>query len=421
MSTIFIKNAKLINPSNQYHNQLVNLVIENGIISQISNKPIATTQTQAKLISYDNLHVSFGWFDPCVSLGEPGFEQRETIDNGLKVAELSGFTGIGLQPNTAPILDNLSGINFVKNKAVNYGCKIYPFGALTKGAKGTDLADLNDMSLAGAIAFGDYKKSLENSNLIKIALQYGHTLDVIISFFTEDHYLKSKGVVHEGIQSTLLGLKSYSDIAESISLSKHLALIEYTGARAHFPFITSSKSIQLIKEAKEKGLPISCSTAIPHLFLSDKYLESFDTRYKIIPPLRDEKTKNDLVKAVNQGIIDFVCSDHNPIEIENKKIEFDHALEGSIGLESAFGSLNSLFSIEKTIEILTNGWACFNILKPEISIGQKANLTLFNPTTQWVFEKKSILSKSKNSAFLQQQLKGKAIGILNDNKLVLNN
>jgi dihydroorotase len=217
-----------------------------------------------------------------------------------------------------------------------------------------------------------------------------------------------------------LGLKGIPNLAEELQVARNLFLLEYTGGKMHIPTISTVKSVQLIKEAKAKGLHVTCSVAVHHLVLTDEKLESFDTRYKVSPPLRTEIDRLALIEGIKNGTIDMITSDHNPIDIEHKKMEFDLAKNGTIGLESAFGALQTVLPLEIIIAKLTAGKIFFSIPNQNIEEGKKAQLTLFNPNENSVFGKENILSKSKNSAFLGSKMKGKVYGIFNEGKLVLN-
>jgi dihydroorotase len=225
-------------------------------------------------------------------------------------------------------------------------------------------------------------------------------------------------MVNEHLNATLLGLKGIPSLAESLQVARDLYILEYTGGRLHIPTISTLESVQLIKQAKKKGLQVSCSVSINNLTLTDKVLESFDTNYKLMPPLRTPQDIKALKKALTDGTIDMVTSDHNPIDIEHKKIEFDHAKYGSIGLESCFGALQKVTNLETAIQALTQQ-PVFNISQVSIAQGQKANITLFDPTLKWVFEKEHIISSSKNAAFLGQPLLGRAYGIINNSQVLL--
>ncbi|MGV3696700.1 dihydroorotase [Flavobacterium sp.] len=415
---LIIRKATIIDPKGPFHSQTVDVKITKGIIEEIGNSLLNIENHQE--FHHDNLHISEGWFDTSVSLGEPGFEDRETISNGLTVAAKSGFTAIALQPNSYPIIDNQSQVHFVKQKASDSVTELYPIGALTKGSEGKDLAELYDMKNAGAIAFGDYNRSLANANLMKIALQYTQDFDGLVIAYSQDENIRGNGVANEGIVSTRLGLKGIPNLAEELIVARNLFLLEYTGGKLHIPTISTAKSAILIKEAKKKGLNVSCSVAVHNLVLSDEKLDGFDTRYKVTPPLRNETDRQALIAAVSDNTIDCITTDHNPMDIENKKMEFDLAKNGSIGLESAFGALQTVLPLEKIIEKLTFGKQIFNIESQEIKIGSKASFSLFTTTEDWTFQKENILSKSKNSAFLGQPMKGRVIGVYNQGKLIIN-
>ena len=414
---LILKAARIIDTKNPLHNQVVDIKISNGIIQKIASNIEKTEGFEE--IRLDNLHVSQGWFDTSISLGEPGFEDRETIANGLQVTAKSGFTGIALQPNSYPIVDNQSQIHFVKQKANGFATELFPIGALTQKSEGNDLAELFDMKNAGAVAFGDYNKSLDNANLLKISLQYTQDFDGLVIAFSQDNSIKGKGMVNEGIVSTMLGLKGIPSLAEELIIARNLFILEYTGGKLHIPTISSAKSVALIKEAKAKGLQVTCSVAVHNLILIDKEIEGFDTRYKVLPPLRTEEDRKALISGILDHTIDCITSDHNPIDIENKKMEFDKAKYGTIGLESAFGALQTILPTEIIIEKLIAGRTIFSQETISITEGQKANITLFNPEGESIFTKENILSKSKNSAFLGTKTKGKVYGIYNQGKLVL--
>ena len=414
---LIIREATIIDSKSPFHNQMVDVKIKSGTIEKIGSK--IPNENGFEEIKLENLHLSQGWFDSSVSFGEPGYEERETIANGLNVAAKSGFTAVALQPNSFPIIDNQAQINFVKNKAKGAATELYPIGAFTKDSEGKDMAELFDMKNAGAIAFGDYNKDIDNANLLKIGLQYVQDFDGLLIAYSQDANIKGNGVVNEGVVSTRLGLKGNPNLAEELQISRNLFLLEYTGGKLHIPTISNAKSVELIKNAKAKGLNVTCSAAVHHLVLTDEKLEGFDTRYKVSPPLRTEEDRKALIEGVNNNTIDMITTDHNPIDIEHKKMEFEGSKNGTIGLESAFGALTTVLPLEKIIEKFTSSKILFGIENSSIKEGEKANITLFNPNGNWTFEKENILSKSKNSAFLGTEMKGKVYGIYHQNKLVL--
>ena len=414
---IVIKDAKVYDSASPYHLQTVSLQIQEGKITKIA--PELTTPQGFTEVSLPDLCISPGWFDTSVCFGEPGFEERETLMNGLQVAALSGFTSVAVQPNTFPVVDNQSAVQFIINKSKETAVNAYPIGALTKKSEGKDMAELFDMKNAGAIAFGDYNKAITDANVLKIALQYVQDFDGLVITYCLDTQLKGSGVVNEGVVSTYLGLKGIPALAEEIQIARNLFLLEYTGGKLHIPTISTQKSVQLIQEAKARGLQVTCSVSVHHLVLTDEVLHSFDSRYKVTPPLRAEQDRQALIQGVLNGTIDCITADHNPIDIEYKKIEFDHAKNGTIGLESAFGALQTVLPTEVIVEKLTAGKNIFKLEKTSIKEGQLAEITFFTSISEDVFEKKNILSKSKNSAFLGQPIKGKVYGIYNNQQLII--
>ncbi len=414
---VILRKAKIIDSKSTFNNQIVDVEIVDGIFKNIGKNIENTSNFQE--IELDYLHISEGWFDTSVCFVEPGFEDRENIGNGLNVAAKSGFTGVALQPNSLPIIDNQSQINFMKSKANGFATDLFPIGALTKNSEGKDLAELFDMKNAGAVAFGDYNKNIDNANLLKIALQYASDFDGLVIAFSQEPNIKGSGVVNEGIVSTRLGLKGIPALGEELQIAKNIFVLEYTGGKLHIPTISTAKSAELIREAKNKGLQVTCSVSVHHLVLTDEKLDTFDTRFKVSPPLRTENDRKALIKAVKDGTIDMITSDHNPIDIEHKKMEFDLAKNGTIGLESAFGNLMKVLPLEIIIEKLIAGRKLFLNAENTIELNKKANITLFSTEGNYIFTKENILSKSKNSAFLGTELKGEVYGIYNNNKLVL--
>ena len=416
---ILIKQATIVDKQGKYHLKKMDIYIENGIIKSIAKK--ITPTKNHKVVNLNNLHVSMGWFDSSVCFGEPGYEDRETIANGLDVAAKSGFTAVAINPLTQPITDSKSGVRFIKEAANNHLVNAYPIGALTQKSEGKELAEMYDMQQAGALAFADYGKGIANSNLLKLALLYTQNFDAIVIDFPLDATIAQDAQMHEGVYSTQLGLKGSPAMAEIIQVKRDLTILTYTGGRLHIPNISCKRSVQLIKNAKKKGLNVTCSVAAHNLVLTDKELVGFDTRFKVAPPLRESKDLKALISGVKDGTIDMITSDHNPINIENKKVEFAHALNGTIGLESLFGALNKYFELDILIDsISSKPKVCFKIDKQNIDINSKADLTLFNPEGDYTFAKEHILSTSKNAIFLNKNLTGKVYGTINNDKMILN-
>ena len=414
---LLIKSAVIIDSESSHHQKKRDILIENGVIKKIAAK--IDTQADEEIKSKD-LHVSQGWFDSSVCFGEPGFEDRETIANGLDTAGKSGFTAVALNPYTNPVLDHSGHIQSVIVKSNGHPVSLYPLGALTMKSEGVDLSEMYDMKEAGAIAFSDYKLPIKNPNLLKIALQYAQNFDALIQSFPQENRIAGNGMVNEEHKSTMLGLKGIPNLAEELQITRDLYILEYTGGKLHIPTISTEKSVKLIAEAKKKGLDVSCSVAIHNLVLTDKELEEFDANTKVLPPLRTEKDRKALIKGLQNGTIDMVTSDHNPIDVEHKKVEFDNALYGTIGLESAFGALNSVLDLDKTIALLTAGKERFGITRNAIKEGEKVDLSLFSPGENYTFGKNDIFSSSSNSIFLNKKLSGKGNGVVTERGYISN-
>ena len=413
-----IKSATIIDKNSEFHNKTVDILISNGIISDIS-EDIKNPKNFLE-IRFPNLHVSNGWFDYSVCTGEPGYEERDNLLNTLMLASKSGFTSVGLQPNTFPVTEKSTEIEYLKAVAKNSNVNIYPIGALTKNSDGNELAELFEMKNSGAIGFGDYKKSIENANVLKLALLYSKDYNIPIFSFPLNREISNNGVMNEGTTSTSLGLKGIPGMSEEIQIMRDIRILEYTGGNLHIPYISTRKSLELIKKAKNKGLNISCSTCVHNLFFNDTHLGDFNTKFKVLPPLRTQDDIDQLISGVKDGSIDMVTSDHNPLDIELKNVEFDKAEFGTIGLESLFGALNRIFPIKTTINILTRGKKVFGIEETEIKIGTQADLSLFNPINSFVFNDDNVLSMSKNSIFIGSSLKGKVYGTISNGKMTLN-
>lgn len=413
-----IKSATVIDAQSTYHGKTVDIRIKNGTISEIGTTLTATKAE--KTIEKENLHISQGWFDSSVSMGQPGYEERETIENGLHVAAASGFTGVAVNANTHPVLDTRATVAYVHKMAEGFVSSAFVIGALSRKSEGKDLAELYDMQQGGAVAFGDYQKAIANPNLLKIALQYAQGFDGLVLSYPQEDALVGKGIVNEGEVSTRLGLKGSPSLAESVHIARDLHILEYTGGKLHIPTISTAAAVVLVRDAKAKGLDVSCSVAITNLFYTDAVLEQFDTHYKVLPPLRTAHDQDALITGIKDGTIDMVTSDHNPLDIEKKKVEFDNAVYGTTAQEATFGALLTLVSKKKAVKLLTNARTRFTATSHVIAEGNEANLTLFDTKGSFSFRESDILSKSKNAAFISAKLKGKVYGVVANNKLHLN-
>ncbi|MEJ2584990.1 MAG: dihydroorotase [Robiginitalea sp.] len=409
--TLLIKSATLIDKSQPaLHRKKRDLLIDKGHIKNIGRG--LSPDRKTRVIEAKNLHVAPGWFDTSVSFGEPGYEERETIAHGLEVAASSGFAGIVLNTNTNPTPDTSGDIVYLKEAAKQHCTELFPMGTVSVGTAGKDLSEMYDMHCAGAVGFSDYKTPLQSANLLKLALLYTDNFGGLVHSFPMDAELALHGQMHEGEVSVRLGLKGIPGLAEELRVARDLSLLEYTGGRLHIPTISTAASVKLIAAARKKGLDVTCSVALHHLWFSDTAVEQFDSHFKVMPPLRDQKDRKALLKALKDGVIDFVTTDHCPLDVEQKRREFDHAAFGATGLEEAFGILNQLYGPEDSAEILGRGWQRFGQPEPVLKEGQRAVLTLFDPDIDYTLEEKDLKSHSKNSMFLGVPLKGRAYGVV---------
>ena len=410
-----IKSATIIDEKSDFNSTTQDILVENGVITAISDS--LKNPNNYNVVDLENLHVSPGWFDSSVCFGEPGFEDRETIENGLRVAAKSGFSSVAMNANTHPIIDTRSSVVFTKEKSKTTATQLLPIGALTAQGEGEHLAELFDMHDAGSVAFGDYKSPISNPNTLKIALLYASSFDGLIQSFPQESHIAQQGVINENITSTSLGLKGKPELAEILQLSRDLEILEYTGGKLHIPTISTEKSVALVRSAKARGLDVSCSVAVHNLIFKDSDIKNYNTNFKVSPPLRTQNSIEALLGGLEDGTIDMITSDHNPLTVEDKKIEFDFALNGTIGLESAFGALNTLFPIDKTIALLTRGKTRFGLKNSSINVGNYCDMALFNPEKTYVFDHEHIHSKSKNSIFIGHNLKGTVYGIIANNTI----
>lgn len=415
---ILLKAAKIFDKKSPFHKQTKDILIENNTFLKIEDNIDCPENCQE--IQLENLHVSNGWFDTSVSFGEPGYEERENLSNGLDTAAKSGFTAVAVNSNTDPFLDTKTAVSYLKNSSLTKATTLYPIANLTKGAEGLEMAELYDMKSAGAIAYGDYNQPISNDNLMKIALLYAQNFDGLVLSFPHNKAIAGEGIAHEGANNTLLGLKGIPGLAEEMQIARDLFLLEYTGGKLHIPTISTAKSVVLIRAAKQKKLNVTCSVTTHHLTLTDAELVRFDGNTKVLPPLRTDEDRLALLEGVKDGTIDCITSDHNPIDIENKKVEFNNAKYGTIGLENLFGSLQTVLDTETIVECLTSKpKAVFKLEQKSIEEGNPASITLFTTIASEKFSEKNILSTSKNSVFLNKEIKGKVYGVFSNNQLIL--
>ncbi len=418
---ILIRKGIIVDRNSSYHLKKMDVLVENGYIVEINENNIGVSGID-KIYEASNLHISIGWFDFSVHYKDPGTEWQESLDSFQKAAEKGGYTEIVGFPNTLPIVQTKESLAYFRDFSEKNIVKLHNFGAVTKACEGKDFTDMIDLHYNGAVGFSDGKYPIQSSDILLKTLQYLHPINAILINKAEDKYLGLFGQIHEGLESTKLGLKGIPSAAEEIMIQRDLKLLEYTGLQSelpilHFSTISSAESVNLIRKAKKKGLPVSCDIAAHNLAFTEKDMRTFNTNFKVKPPFRSENDVLALKEGLKDGTIDLIVSDHNALDSELKNLEFDLAEFGAIGLETTFSVINmySDLNIEQIITLLTeNPRKILRMEIPSIKVGERANLTLFDPSLSYVFEEKEIVSKSKNSPFIGEKLTGKALGILHN-------
>lgn len=408
MSVIY-KEVKVISPSSPFHNKIVDILIKDGIINTIAEQINAGSET---VINLKGSNVSSGWIDIFANFCTPGKEQNETLASGSKAAASGGFTDVFLVPNTKPCNSGSAITSFIKSH--NYGVNLHPVGAVTKDCEGVDLAEMYDMKNAGAVAFSDGSKNISSTAIMLKALQYLIPIDSVLIQNAHDHHLFKDGLMNEGIASTKFGMPSIPAIAEKMLIQRDIDLLQYTNSKLHITGVSTKKSIELIKDAKNKGLNITCSATPYHCFFIDENLHSYNTNLKVFPPLRDVKDREALKIALADGTIDCIASHHEPVKDDDKLKEFEYALPGMSTLQSVYSVLNSFISNqERIVELFTKAEQIFNLQRPKFAEGNIACLTFFNENESFIFTADKNFSLSNNNAFLNIPLKGTVKGIHN--------
>lgn len=413
-----IKSATIIDPAGPHHNQTKDILISEGKIEKIDDH----IETNAEVFEAENLHVSAGWLDLRVNFCDPGFEHKEDICSGLQAARKGGFTGVCLVPSTDPPLSTKSQIEYVQNKARGAVTDLFPYGTISAQRKGEQLSEMYDMSLAGALAFTDDKRPVSSAALFSTALLYSCNFNGRIVSFPHEKTLAEGGQIHEGNISTFLGLKGLSALSEELMVTRDLALCEYNQAAVHFTGISSKGSVEMIRQAKKKGLPVTCDVYAHNLLLTDESLSDYDQNKKVLPPLRDETHRLALIEGLKDGTIDAICSDHSPEDVERKNVEFEHAAFGMIGLETCFAVSRTALSekldlAEMISKLTTEPRKIIGQQVAAVDTGSLANLTFFNPDLKWTFEKSDIRSKSANTPFIGNEFIGKPLAVFNHGRL----
>ncbi len=423
---VLIKQATIVDSSSPHNGLQKDIFIQDGVIRSIAN---SIAENADRIIDEPGLHVSIGWLDIYSHFCDPGYEYRETIETGAKAAAAGGFTAVFVLPNTNPVTHTKSQVEYIIQKSRELPVTIHPLGAITKKAEGAELAEMYDMYASGAVAFTDGINSVQSPGLLLKALQYVLPFKGTIIQVADDKNINPQGLMNEGITSTQLGLPGKPAIAEEIMIARDIELVKYTGSAIHFTAVSTQKGMALIEQAKADGLQVTFSVTPYHAVFCDEDLTGYDTNLKVNPPLR---TREDMVavrEAIINGKVDAIASHHIPHNYDNKVCEFEYAKNGMIGLETLFGVLcrylpfdeSRQWNIEKLITLLSAApRKIFNLNEINISEGSVVNLTLFNPSANYIFEENMIASKSKNTPFTGKPLTGKVIGTINGSKTYFN-
>jgi dihydroorotase len=419
---IIIKGARIVDPRSSLNGQTVDFLFDNNHIAFCSADQDTKGYT---VIEADNLHVSPGWFDMGPEFSDPGLEHKEDLDTGMDAALHGGFTSVAVGPNTIPVVDSKTGVDYLINFQDQHWLELFPLASFSKGLKGEELAELYDLYESGAAGFSHSDVPLSNAALLKLALQYNRPLGVPIQVPAYEAQLSSTGQMHEGDVSTLIGLKGIPDISETLAIDRDIQLADYAETMIHFNSLSSAAGVSKIRAAKANDSNVSADVSIANLYFTDEDLQTYDTRLKTMPPIRSKTDQEALIKGLADGIISFVRSQHRPHEIELKKCEFDYAEPGAVGLEATFGALNyathKQLSLERRIELLAYGpRELLGLEIPHIEEGNEAILTFFDPDVEWTFEADHIRSKSKNCPYVNKPLKGKALGVFCNGTLAWN-
>lgn len=444
---LLVKGGTLINPAGE-HKGAQDVLIRDGKIDRIGK---SLKDENAEVLDASSCWVCPGFLDMHVHLREPGCEYKETIASGTLAAARGGFTAVACMANTSPCVDNRSVVEFIQKKAKSDGAvKVYPVGAVSRQLEGKELSDIGEMKHAGIAALSDDGKGVQNSSLLRRAMEYAGMFNLPIISHAEDAELVSCGVMHEGFTSTRLGLRGIPSMAEVVGLSRDILLSEMTGCPVHIAHVSCKRSVELIRDAKKRGIKVTCEVTPHHLSLVDRMLDSYDTSLKVNPPLREPEDILELRRGLKDGTIDCIATDHAPHAVEEKEVEFDKAPFGLIGLETAVGVLMKY--------VMTPDWTRFFepyvmmhewkfsrdseeselCLSPEefvqklcvhprdvlhvggnaLSCGENADITIIDPEETWRVDVSSFASKSKNCPYHGWELKGKARAVVVDGVVV---
>jgi dihydroorotase len=419
---ILLTNCSILHPEQKLNEKNKDILLEDGIIRQIGNHSSSTSAD--KIIDLKGNYVVPGFFDMHVHLREPGREDEETVTSGCNSAAFGGFTGVACMPNTEPAIDSAEVVKFIKEKAANHLVDVFPIAAATVGRKGEVLSPIAELCEAGVVGFSDDGTVIKTASILKRALEYSQMYNLPIIEHCEDESL-SGGAMNESINSTLLGLSPIPSIAEDLIVMRDIIIAEYTKSKIHIAHISTKKAVQLVREAKAKGIRVTTEVTPHHFTLTDDSLKTYDTNCKMSPPLRTQADIDEIILGLKDGTIDCIACDHAPHSLEEKEAEFEYAPNGIVGLETSVGlSLSEvlhkkIISLERLIEKLSiNPRKILNLSIPQFKEGEIANFTMLDIDEVWTVDISKLKSKSKNSPFDKRLLTGKAIGVVNNKKLL---
>ncbi len=418
---ILIEQAHIVDRNSPHHGQTRDILVEGNRIVAIGSGLAANAD---KTIRHPGIHVSPGWVDIFAHFCDPGYEYKETLESGAAAAAAGGFTDVFVLPNTKPVVDTKSQVEYIRRAASSLPVNIWPLGAVTRGLEGKDLAEMYDMRNSGAIAFSDGITPVQSAGLLLKGLQYVKAFDGVIIQIPDDKSVGAGGLMNEGVVSTRLGLPGKPMMAEELLVLRDIELLRYTGSKLHFTGISSPLSLEIIRRAKADGLNVSCSVTPHHLFFTDADLVDYDTNLKVYPPLRDGDSARTLLKAVAEGLVDAIASHHFPHEFDSKTVEFEYARPGMSSLETVYAVLRTRLpelTAQQTVDLLsTRPRQIFGLEQPSIAEGQTATLTFFDPAGKTLLEAATTRSRSKNNPFIGRPLQGSVIGTLTAQGLHLN-
>jgi dihydroorotase len=416
---LLIRQARVVAPSSELNDQVVDVLIQDGIIKNIGKD---IKDKDAKVVEGKGLHIAPGFTDIFADYREPGYEHKETIASGLDAAAAGGYTHVMVVPNTNPTTSTKSAVQYLIKKSQGHPVNLHPLGALTKDAEGKVLAEMLDMHANGAIAFTDGWKPVQNANLMLKGLEYVKAFNGTLLQIPADAALSEGGLMHEGPVSTRLGMAGIPTLAETTLLHRDIELLRYTDSRLHITGVSCAKSVEMIRQAKLEGLHITCSVTPYHLALNDEALASYNSQYKVTPPIRSEADRQALIKGLKDGVIDCIASHHRPQEWDAKAKEFEYASDGMNIQEVAFSIVYKVLEgkvpLQRLIEaIAVEPRQIFGLACSEIKKGSKADLTIFTTEAKWELE--DMKSMSANNPFIGTEFNSRVLGIINNDQTSL--